>query len=70
MGLQLKGAGQDKFDVNAAKDASPRAIELKILKNRNAPTGKTIEYEYYPAFNYFKEKTVAEAPITPSKRIK
>ena len=37
------------------KSKNPREIELKILKNRNAPTGKTISYEYYPEFNYFKE---------------
>lgn len=55
LGLQLKGIKESNFDVNLAKSKNPREIELKILKNRNAPTGKTISYEYYPEFNYFKE---------------
>lgn len=55
IGLQLKGAGRTDFDVNAAKDKNPREIEIVILKNRNGATGKKIEYEYYPLFNYFRE---------------
>ena len=55
IGLQLRGAGKKDFDANAEKDKNPRAVELKILKNRNGATGKTVEYEYYPLFNYFKE---------------
>lgn len=55
IGLQLRGAGKKDFDANAEKDKNPRAVELKILKNRNGVTGKTVEYEYYPLFNYFKE---------------
>lgn len=55
IGLQFRGAGKKGFDANAEKDKNPRAVELKILKNRNGATGKTVEYEYYPLFNYFKE---------------
>lgn len=55
IGLQLKGAGNKNFDVDAAKKAYPREIELKILKNRNGETGSTIEYQYYPMFNVFSE---------------
>lgn len=55
IGLQLKGAGTKDFDVNAAKDKNPREIELVVLKNRNGATGKTLAYEYYPLFNYFRE---------------
>ena len=55
IGLQLKGIGTNGFDVDKAKSASPREIELKILKNRNGATGGTINYEYYPAYNFFKE---------------
>lgn len=36
---------------------TPREIELVLLKNRNGTIGKSIYYEYYPAFNYFKEFT-------------
>lgn len=55
LGLQLKGVGKPKFDVNEAKKKQPRDVELVILKNRNAPTGDTLEYSYYAMFNYFKE---------------
>ncbi|NCD12084.1 MAG: DNA primase [Epsilonproteobacteria bacterium] len=55
IGLQLKGAGGKDFDANAAKDKNPREIELVVLKNRNGATGKKLEYEYYPLFNYFRE---------------
>lgn len=55
IGLQLKGAGTPGFDAGLEKDKNPRAIELKILKNRNGATGRTVDFEYYPMFNYFKE---------------
>lgn len=56
IGLQLKGAGGTKFDANEAKRKNPREIELVILKNRNGRVGDTINYSYYPMFNYFKEE--------------
>jgi replicative DNA helicase len=55
IGLQLKGAGSKNFNANEAKQKNPREIELVVLKNRNGATGKTIGFEYYPLFNYFKE---------------
>lgn len=56
IGLQLKGAGDKKFDATEAKRKNPREIELVILKNRNGRAGDTINYSYYPMFNYFKEE--------------
>ena len=55
IGLQLKGVGTAGFDVNEAKSKEPREVELVILKNRNGRTGDTIEYKYYPMYNYFEE---------------
>lgn len=55
IGLQLKGAGKKDFDSTEAKQKDPREIELVILKNRNGKTGNTVNFEYYPLFNYFKE---------------
>ena len=55
IGLQLKGAGTPGFDAGAEKGKTPRAVELKVLKNRNGAAGCTVEFEYYPMFNYFKE---------------
>lgn len=54
-GLQLHGVGTEDFDVNEAKRADPREIELVILKNRNGRTGDTIEFNYYARFNYFEQ---------------
>ena len=55
IGLQLKGAGTPGFDAGLEKGKNPRAVELKIMKNRNGVTGRTVDFEYYPMFNYFKE---------------
>lgn len=55
IGLQLNGAGQKDFDVNAGKQRNPRNIEMVILKNRNGATGGKLYYYYYPIFNYFEE---------------
>lgn len=60
IGLQLAGAGDKEFNVDEAKRKDPREVELKILKNRNGATGKTIKYDYYPLFNYFEEIGEAE----------
>lgn len=55
IGLQLQGIGPKDFDVEKAINEVPRLIELKILKNRNAPRGGVL-YEFYGEHNYFKEK--------------
>lgn len=57
IGLQLKGSGEKNFDVQTAKDKSPRDVELHILKNRNGKTtGKQgIQFNYYPMFNFYRE---------------
>ena len=55
IGLQLKGAGTNGFDVTKAKASECREVELVILKNRNGATGKKVTFNYYPMFNYFKE---------------
>lgn len=56
IGLQLAGAGEKNFDATAAKQKSPRDVELVILKNRNGRTGDKIAFQYYPLFNFFKEQ--------------
>jgi len=55
IGLQLEGTGGKDFDVDKAKAANPRKIEAVLLKNRNAPTGKVIPFEYEPRFNLFRD---------------
>ena len=54
IGLQLKGTGGNTFDVDNAKKQNPREVELKILKNRNGITGQTLDFKYYPQFNFFE----------------
>lgn len=55
IGLQLEGAGGKGFDVDEAKARNPRAIELKLLKQRNGVSGGIVPFEYYTMFNLFKE---------------
>lgn len=55
IGLQLEGVGSKDFDVDEAKGRDPRRVELKILKNRNGRSGDILSYDYFPAFNYFRE---------------
>lgn len=56
IGLQLRGAGEGDFDVDAAKQADPRKVEVVILKNRNGATGKHLMFDYYAKFNCFDEE--------------
>ena len=57
LGLQFKGAGPNLNDTEARRK-NPRDIQLKVLKNRNGQTGDTIDFDYYPMFNYFKETDI------------
>lgn len=60
IGLQAKGAGEKGFNIDDAKKKDPREVELKVLKNRNGRTGGSIQYSYYPMFNYFEEERAEE----------
>lgn len=60
IGLQLKGVGEPDFNVDKAKQADPREIELVLLKQRQGKTGLKIGFDYYPMFNYFTETGVIE----------
>lgn len=55
LGLQLAGAGEPGFDVNAAKAESPRQVELVMLKNRSGLPFAKIRYRYYARYSYFSE---------------
>lgn len=56
IGLQLnKGQGEE---LKEAKKKNPREVKLVVLKNRNGKVGEEVDFEYYPLFNYFKEKEV------------
>lgn len=55
LGLQYRGGIERGFNVQEAARRTPREIDLVILKNRNGEQGAIIEFDYYPAFNLFKE---------------
>ena len=63
LGLQFEGMdelsskkGESALKVDELKQATPRKVELKILKNRSGATGARVYFDYYPQFNYFKER--------------
>ncbi|MCA6085310.1 DnaB-like helicase C-terminal domain-containing protein, partial [Candidatus Endomicrobiellum agilis] len=41
--------------INEAKNKNPREVKLVILKNRFYKAWTTTSFNYYPAFDYFKE---------------
>lgn len=56
LGLQMKGAGTNGFNVLDAMQANPREVELLVLKNRNGEVGASINFNYYAAYNLFWEQ--------------
>lgn len=54
IGLQFAGVGHKNFNLEEAKNKTPREIELVILKNRNGPAGGKVILKYYAAYNYFE----------------
>lgn len=60
IGLQLTGVGEKDFDVDAAKAAYPRKVDLIILKQRYGAAGVRIPYRFYTKFNYFAEEELEE----------
>ena len=67
LGMQLKGMGTVDFDVNEAKRKDPREVELHFLKNRNGVMSKPILFNYYPAFNYYREIEYIDPPVKEEK---
>lgn len=74
LGMQLKGVGNSKFDINKEKIKNPRDIEIVILKQRYGKSGNKLEFKYYPANDYFeevsKEETIGDFfPELPERRL-
>ena len=61
IGLQLQGIGSPDFDVDKAKAAPVRKVELVILKQRYGRSGIKIGYDFYTYYNYFEEQKVPAA---------
>lgn len=64
IGLQFEGVGKPDFDVDKAKTASPRKIEIKVLKQRDGAPVATIPLDYYAKYNLFREREEWEE-LTP-----
>jgi replicative DNA helicase len=58
IGLQFSGIGEEreKFNLNEEKKQNPRKIQAVLLKNRAGKSGMTIDFDYYPEYNFFIEK--------------
>lgn len=67
-GLQLAAIHEELFDkpnklnekrnrINTAKDEIPRQIELVCLKNRYGRPHFTVNFEYFPQYELFREKS-------------
>lgn len=59
IGLQLKDVGTKGFNAEAAKSASPRNLELRLLKQRYGKTGEKIDFKFYAKYNYFEEQMLS-----------
>ena len=44
-----------EIDFDKEKEKEPRKVELKILKNRNGETGKSVHFDYYAKYNMYEE---------------
>lgn len=55
IGLWYAGADKQGYNEADAQAKNPREIKATILKNRNGRTGASIEFDYYPMFNYFEQ---------------
>lgn len=64
LGLQFRlPPGADKLSpemLEGMKQADPRELELKILKNRNGPAGASLPFDYCPRGNLFAEAGAGE----------
>lgn len=55
LGMQLAGAGEPRFDVNAAKLRTPRSVELVMLKNRAGDPYGVLPLRYLAKHSLFQE---------------
>lgn len=69
LGLQFsafsdKSIDNKEIDFDEEKEKEPRKVELKILKNRNGETGKSVHFEYHAKYNMYEEVEQSDDPIT------
>lgn len=69
LGLQFsafsdKSIDNKAIDFDEEKEKEPRKVELKILKNRNGETGKSVHFDYHAKYNMYEE---VEQPLLTTK---
>jgi hypothetical protein len=71
LGLQPRGIkdGED-FDINQAKNALEREVELVVLKNRSGRTGDKLGYKYNTMYNHYREVYYNDSTTTPQVKHK
>ena len=55
LGLQYKNITTPGFNEDAEAKKNPRTMQVKILKQRLAPKGNTVDFNYFAFANYFAE---------------
>lgn len=55
LAVTLEGSRPSEKQVDEALHSAPREMVLEILKNRNGERNHQIKFDYYSAYNYFKE---------------
>ena len=62
MGLQYKAIEETEKEsdlknikMEDLRKEYPRNVRIKVMKNREGITGATVDFSYYPRFNYFSE---------------
>lgn len=56
IGLEFSSAGTKEYDEREEKRKNPRQIRLVVLKNRNGEAWESVNFNYYPLFNYYEEE--------------
>lgn len=54
LGLEFASAGGE-YNERDEKRKDPREIRLVVLKNRNGKAWESVNFSYYPLFNYYQE---------------
>lgn len=56
LGMQFTAMqeNKDNIELDKLKEANPRKVQIKILKNRNGISGKRINFDYNAEINQFK----------------
>lgn len=68
IGLDLEGIGEKGFDYKDAMRQEPRCIDLSILKQRNAPSGAVLKYDFHLKYNRIVERESVAANVTSNAR--